>query len=261
MRRAAYLIAVLGACLAGCQPTNPLGSSSAPSQSLNVAGVKEIDDGELILSPPSTVSTGGTRFAGITTAYGSGGASSISPIHSLGASSCPGANCRGIGYEDFRGVGGTNGDFYGDFFIRYMGVKGPDPSNDYSHMTINFSASGATERDLSNYKGIVFWARGHGNFSVNLVARKPGDGLSPANPPAGFPYADWNFYLKIFGNELAGDVEWKEIVVYFSDMVQMYGLAVDLQTVKAGAIGLQFDQQSPYTHDFKLDVDYVRLFK
>lgn len=175
----------------------------------------------------------------------------------LGSNLCPGGNC--INTPNYRGVGGPNGDFTNDYFLRYRGHKGPDPSLDYNSLQLKFSASGATEHDMSGYQGFAFWARGHGNFSVNIVARMPIDGIAPT-VIAGAPYSGWNFYLKRFGKELNGDTEWKQISVRFSEMVQEYGLASDLPTVVKRMTGLQFDQQVPVTADFQLDLDYIYFF-
>jgi hypothetical protein len=154
---------------------------------------------------------------------------------------------------NYRGIGGPNGNFTTDYFVRWAGYKGPDASLDYSSLQMNWG----TERDLSGYRGISFWARGHGSFAVNLVAHNVVDGLVPIRPNS---YNGWNFYLRRFGGELNGDTEWKEIIVYFDQMVQEYGLAADLPTVLKYVTGLQFDQQSPYTANFQLDLDYVRFF-
>lgn len=275
--------------LAGCGQ-NPLGSSTNQTMPvLGFAAVSEVDDPVqpgLLYSPTWVSGTAGTRVllfaaSGGNVSFSSGGVSNLyagpslpgSPNGTwghgaaplvLGPSSwlCPSMNCSGT--PNYRGVGGAKGDFASDFFLRYQGHKGPDPSLDYSSVQMKFSTAGASEFDVRGFRGIVFWARGHGNFSVNLVARKPNDFISPAypTPPLGVPpYSDWNFYMRRFGSELNGDEQWKEIVVYFDDMVQDYGLAVDIEKVKKAATGLQFDQQAPYTADFRLDLDYVRLFR
>lgn len=264
--RFALIVLATALTMVGCTQPNPLGSvAGVAPPPLNYNGVAEIDDGELLFRPTNAgvpapqvpkYSTGApAQIGNITWSSGLPNSTINTPVF-FGSANC-GGNC--LGNAVFRGVGGPLGNFNNDYFLRYAGIKGSNPSTDYSSIKINFSQGGTLERDLSDYLGIVFWARGTGNFAVNLVGRKPGDGAGPMPPdPA---YSDWNFYLRRFGNELNGNEQWKEIVVYFSDMVQEYGLAVDIEKVKRKATGLQFDQQAPYTRNFQLDIDYVRLFK
>jgi hypothetical protein len=159
---------------------------------------------------------------------------------------CPSGSCAGT--VKYRGAGGPTGDYSNDYFVRWRGFKGANASADYASMVMQFKSGGAAA-DISVYRGFTFWARGHGNFAVNI------DGAQPD------PYSGYNLYLKRFGAELNGDEQWKQIIVYFSEMVQEYGQAADKPNVLKKAAGLQFDQQSPYTSNFQLDVDYVRFFK
>lgn len=250
--------AALGLLLTACQPS-PLGlGPTAQMPSMGYGGVQEINDGELIFSPQSTTpSPPIPRFITGGIAFGAGAPSTIQAKKYYGPVDCPGLNCRDV--PNSRGIGGPNGDFSNDYFYRYAGFKGPNPSTHYSNLKFNFTPNGGTGVDIRAYRGVVFWARGHGNFAVNLMGRLPGDGIAPAT--TNYAYSDYNFYLRRFGTELNGDVQWKEIVVYFTDMVQEFGLAMDLNTVLSKTTGLQFDQQLPYTPNFQLDLDYIRLFK
>jgi hypothetical protein len=246
-------------CLNACQP-NPLGLAPVESSTVGVtfAGVSETATTGLIFSPATasaslvgggiiSTSRGGASkvFSGPSSvAFPDGVFGTGSTALIIGSANCPGLNCGTS--PKYRGIGGASANFSNDFFVRWAGFKGPSASDDWSSLQFNFPG----ETDLRGYRGVVFWARGHGNFSVNLAA----------SLAAGGPYTGYNFYLRRFGNELNGDAEWKEIIVYFDQMVQEYGLAANLPTVLSRTTGLQFDQQSPYTANFQLDLDYVRFF-
>ena len=267
---------LLGVLTSGCQvnPMAPTPAAILPTGLTNIAQM-EVGGTNVFFSPTSIApSPVCPMFLTATFAYSSGGLSNVyskpgpaegtqnhgTGIVYLGSSLCPGNNC--IATPNYRGVGGPKGDFNNDYFLRYRGHKGPDPTNDYNSLQLKFSPAGNVEHDMSNYQGFIFWARGHGNFSVDLAARmngNPGDFIAPTIL-SGAPYSGWNFYLKRFGKELNGDTEWKQISVRFSEMVQEYGLASDLPTVLRRMTGLQFDQQVPITADFQLDLDYIYFF-
>lgn len=201
--------------------------------------------------PSSALNPDGTNFGGGGAAwYGGATVLLLGPYTWL----CPTGTC--INTPKYRGVGGPNGNYTSDYFIRWNGYKGTDASLDFSSVQMNFGAGDGVPKDVSAYTGIVFWARGHGNFAINLAAK---NGLNTVPGPVQ-PYTGWNFYLRRFGAELNGDEDWKQIIVYFSDMVQEYGLAADKQAVLENLSGLHFDQQSPYTSNFQLDIDYVQFF-
>lgn len=259
--------------LGGCQTPMDLGSSAGEAPSLGYTAVKEVTDSSTLFAPRSAApATMVPAFPGGTAKVQCGsqgniwrdpfgtslasGTSITVPLAGPTLAWCPSGSCADKPL--LRGVGGPNGDFIQDFFARYAGTKGPDPSLGYNNFAITFSSTGLVEKDLSGYRGVIFWARGHGNFAVSLVARSGVDGAPQPLAPA--PYTDWNFYLARFGGQLAGDEAWKEVVIYFSDMVQEYGLATDLTNVQRRATGLLFDQQAPVQTDFRLDLDYVRLF-
>jgi hypothetical protein len=146
------------------------------------------------------------------------------------------------------GIGGPS-----DPFVRWQGVKGPDASQDYSSFTMYFAGTQVNYNvQAQGYRGFIFFARGSGNFGVSLSAGNPGDGYSG-------PYSGYNFYIKMFGNELDAN-SWRQITVLFSEMVQLYGTATDINSVLRQAWGLQFEQQPPLQAEFSLDVDYVRFF-
>lgn len=284
MRNASFCaLALLGLVLGSCQ-VNAVGLGAPPTGTLPFVGIAETagPDEALVFAPTSGISPGSVAFGSGGIVYmGCGGATKLKPGQASVSNPeglalttnytvtpllmgpfpglCPSNNCKSL--PAYRGVGGPAGDFANDYFVRFAGYKGPNASTDYGNMTLRFSSGGGVPYDISAYRGIIFWARGHGNFAVSLAGRKPGDGLSPPVTPATAAYQDWNFYLRRFGNELNGDEQWKQIIVFFSDMVQEYGLAVDLNNVLKKCTGLQFDQQAPYTADFRLDVDYVRFFK
>jgi hypothetical protein len=154
------------------------------------------------------------------------------------------------------GVGGLTGDPAIDPYLCWEGRKfGGNTSLDYANISVYFNAvrSPHPSLDLRKYKGFTFYAKGTGNFGVGLIAGANG----------GPPYMDYNVYEKMFSDQLAGPDKWRQIVVYFTDMQQMFlgkGYA-DLDAVLAEAVGLQFQQESPVTTDFRLDLDYIRFFR
>jgi hypothetical protein len=281
--RLALIITALAGGLSGCG-TNPLGSSASQSLPAGVAplAVTEQNASNVVFRP-----TGGT-FPLLTPAFGGQGltlsmgrfsyvyrgqstlanpdgfimggggldwyggqfALLLGPYSHL----CPTGNCKDL--PKYRGVGGPNGDFNSDYFVRWRGRKGSDAALDFSSLQMNFGAGDGTARDLSMYRGLVFWARGHGNFAVSLAGK---NGLN-AVVGSVQPYTGWNFYLRRFGTELNGDTEWKQIIVFFDDMVQEYGLAADKQLVIQNASGLHFAQEAPFTEFFQLDLDYIQFF-
>jgi len=267
--------ALVGWTLTACTQSNPLASPAGGVQAgLAWNSSREMVVADLFFSPTSnspntlppiggtaiTMGMGGkskARFGNASVTFPNGNLLGGLGVHTSGnvlivgphtfapfTTLCPSFNCRD--YAPARGIGGVNGDFASDFFMRYTGYKGPSPAYDYSSVQMPFAGA---PRDMSAYRGIIFWARGEGNFAVNLNGNQPD------------PYSGYNLYLKRFGNELAGRDEWKEIIVYFEEMVQEYGLAADKANVLKKVTGLQFDQQAPYTADFQLDLDYIRFFK
>jgi len=277
------LILLLNSC-SDCKCSLAPGAGATAPTGMTYLAQQEVTGPNVFFRPVDFITTSSLpviaptspMFGGAAFAFSSGGASRVFSGATVGNPNgtsgngtavvymgpkpqmCPTLNCRDI--LNYRGAGGPNGDFSFDYFLRYRGHKGPDPSNDYNSLQMKFSATGATEYDLSGYQGFVLWARGTGNFSVNLVSRKPGDFIVPAVPAGGFPYSGWNFYLRRFGSELNGNDDWKQVIVYFKDMIQEYGLAADLNTVIKRATGLQFDQQVPVSADFQLDLDYIYFF-
>jgi hypothetical protein len=108
--------------------------------------------------------------------------------------------------------------------------------------------------DLSCYRGFMFYARGNGNFGVQFAATGKKTGQAG-------PYTDYNYYEYVFGPQMS-PTSWKQFVVNFDDpnFAQLYGASVDKALVIQKATGLQFIQETPYTQNFKLDLDYIRFF-
>lgn len=284
MVRIALPALLIGALFsASCQP-NPLGLApavSSPAGITTLAVVETVVPGLVFMPnatfPPKTTAAYGNanmvysmgRYSSVRqgpssapnpdgTNFGGGGAAWYGgpTVLLLGpyAWLCPSGTC--LNTPKYRGIGGPNGDYSADYFVRWQGHKGTDASLDFSSVQMNFGPGDGVPKDVSNYRGVVFWARGHGNFAINLAAK---NGLNTVTGSVQ-PYTGWNFYLRRFGNELNGDEDWKQIIVYFTDMVQEFGLAADKQLVLENISGLHFDQQSPYTQEFQLDIDYVQFF-
>lgn len=267
MRSKALLIGVVaaGALLAQSCAKNPL-ASSAPgglNNGTTYAYVNEALTGDVLFAPQSaTDKTCRLPNFGGPLVYSWGGASKVGIKSSSGtpvfATVLP-ANATGANFygqtppttDVLLYTGGVGGPL--DYFVRWTGYKGPDASLDYSSFTMYFAGSQVSfDVKARGYRGFIFFARGTGNFGVSLSAGNPGDGYAG-------PYNGYNFYIKMFGNELDAN-NWRQITVQFSEMQQLYGSAVDINDVLKAAWGLQFEQQPPLTPDFKLDVDYVRFF-
>jgi len=155
--------------------------------------------------------------------------------------------------------GGTN-----DYYVRWAGcfncpVWGqslggiPNSSTDYDSFEVLMTTALGPGFDISNYKGFTFYARGTGDFAVNLVSGSTSTGQTG-------PYEGYNYYLYMFNNQLAGNQQWKQVTVYFSQMVQTYGTSTDINLVLQQFYGLIFNQQPPLNDNYQLDVDYIRFF-
>jgi len=154
---------------------------------------------------------------------------------------------------DAMGVNGTQATK--DFYIRWEGQKvGANNSFDYANITMYFNSLRAPHAgmDMRHYQGFSFYARGKGNFGVGLTAGNAG----------GLPYKDYNVYELVFGDQLIDENRWRQVVVYFQDMKQLYlGKGyVNINDVLANLSGIQFQQETPVTLDYVLDLDYIRFF-
>lgn len=150
------------------------------------------------------------------------------------------------------GIGGPLGDFLNSYYLQFRGIHGSNSSSDYCSLVMNFQPGGAPV-NLSCDHGFTFWAKGYGNFGVQLAATCTCSGQSSG------AYKDFNFYEYDFGTNLSPN-QWKQFQVNFTQMQQMYGLGTDLAGVIREATGIQFIQETPYVSPFELDVDYVRFF-
>ncbi len=233
---------------------NPYDSSAGGvNNGTTYLGVIEAQSSNTFFAPTSatvTATNGGGPIL-----YSWGGASktvigSMAPVPQ-DITLCP-IPCSNIWMRNGDGIGGPSGNFgSNDYYIRWAGHKGGDPSLDFSSMTMYIFGNQIPSPALADnhYQGFIFFARGHGNFYVSLAGAETGD-----------PYTGYNFYTKGFGTELTGDNSWHQITVLFSEMTQLYGQAADINNVLKKCYGLQFDQQPPLVADFQLDVDYVRFF-
>lgn len=262
-KRMKVVALLVTAALAGCSPQNPMGPApgGAMTNGTSYQAIKEVLTSDVLFSPSLNSPTVGWNTT-VSPAFGG-------PIqYSLGGSSAvylgptvPGTYTPSGGNLQSTtialgspGIGGVNGDYVNDHYIRWAGFKGPDASADFSSMSFFFKGS-AVDYSLSGhgYRGFIFFARGIGNFSVSIAG-----GNGPAGP---YGLGAFNFYSKVFGGELAGPTQWKQITVLFSEMTQLYGQAADLNTVLGKATGLEFSQEAPISSNFQLDVDYIRFFK
>jgi len=155
--------------------------------------------------------------------------------------------------SDALGVGSTQAAR--DFYIRWEGHKvGANNSFDYANITMYFNSLRAPHSglDMRKYQGFSFYARGKGNFGVGLNAGNAG----------GLPYKDYNVFELVFGDQIIDENRWRQVVIYFQDMKQLYlGKGyVNINDVLANLSGIQFQQETPVTQDFVLDIDYVRFF-
>jgi hypothetical protein len=258
------LLAALG--LAACTQ-NPLGpvpgnapiANSQPGVT-GLFGVK-VTQGPSVLYAPQTQLAGAksnaafnpscdpTKFGGGQIIYSCGGNSGVyDGANTLHSGSTYIANPLVLS----PGIGGPAGDFQASWFQRWSGLRGPNPSSDYNSMKLLIRPGGGPI-DLSCYRGFSFYARGNGNFGVQLVAT----GVKTQDGPG--PYLDWNFYESVFGPQLSPG-SWKQFIINFSDLQQLYGASVDLNAVIASATALQFTQESPFAARFTLDVDDVQFY-
>jgi hypothetical protein len=271
-RRAAIVVALLGVLALGACTQNPLstGPSGNPMAPLVTGqtgyfGVAEVLNANVVYSPPNNATTttyamfhpscsaaDATAFGGGLVQYSWGGTSQV-----MTSVSAPGLAAQG-GIASIQssslilrtpGIGGLNGDFQNDYYVHFEGYKGPNASTDFCSLVVNLFPGANTFADLSCYRGFIFYARGNARFGVQLSAPKC----------ASCPYKDYNFYEYIFGDQLSQS-SWKEFVVNFTDMQQQYGASVDFNGVVKEVTALQFIQETPYTQNFKLDVDYIRFF-
>ena len=150
------------------------------------------------------------------------------------------------------GIGGPLGDFNNSYYLVFKGIHGTNSSTDYCSTVMNFQP-GSAPVNLSCDHGFTFWAKGFGNFGVQLAATCTCSGQSSG------AYKDFNFYEYDFGSSLSRNT-WKQYQVNFTQMQQMYGLGTDMAPVLQQATGIQFIQESPYVSPFELDIDYVRFF-
>ena len=258
MRRILPLL-LLGAALAFSSCTcvrNPYDSSGAGhNNGTQYLGLIEASSPNVFFAPTSAVSvTPAVTSIGGPIFYSWGGASktvigSLAPAQQ-DISVCP-IPCGDTWMRNGDGIGGPSGNFgSNDYYIRWAGHKGGDPTLDFSSMTL-YLFGNQTPYNLASlgYHGLIFFASGHGNFYVSLAGDNTGN-----------PYSGYNFFTKGFGTELTGDNSWHQITVTFSDMTQLYGQAADINNVLSKCYGLQFDQQPPLVADFQLDIDYVRFF-
>lgn len=150
-------------------------------------------------------------------------------------------------------------DNYVRFTGKYTGIGLPNGGTAYDELQIFYHGNAGPGVDVSHYQGFSFYTRGTGNFSVCLIS-----GSQSGSPPAPGPYIQLNFYQYLFNNYLTGSPQWRQVVVYFQDMTQTYGLATNLQQVLQNFYGLQFQQLgSPgpaVDENVWLDVDYIRFF-
>jgi hypothetical protein len=263
MRHLWLAVLLGGAVIAGCV-RNPVGPGPSGILLNNVTtynGVIEQPSPDVLFSPGSVTEVA-TSFGG-PIQYSWGGAS-LTTLLSTAPTAVAGngpssdiwiktgtlASAPGPHQVIFQnGIGGPSGNLsLYDYYIRWAGFKGPNASLDYSSMSMYIIGSGIPY-DLTRYKGFLFYARGHGNFEVTLSGNS-----------SGVPYSALNFYSYNFGPSLTGDDQWHEYLVQFTDMIQTYGQAADLNGVLKQCYGLQFDQLAPLTPNFQLDVDYVRFF-
>ncbi len=255
MRRL-WALSLIGVALAFSSCTcvkNPYEAGAGVNNGAVSHGLVEIASPNTFFAPTNVTQTT-TIFGGPIT-YSWGGVSTVATKLSeptpAAASTCP-PPCFNIWMPNGDGIGGPTGNFGPqDYYIRYAGHKGGDPSLDFSSMTTYLVGNQIPTGLLAQrgYQGFIFFARGHGNFEVSLAGNNTGD-----------PYSGYNFYTAQFGNELTGDSSWHQITVHFSDMVQLYGQAADIHNVLTKCYGLQFDQAPPVVADFQLDVDYIRFF-
>jgi hypothetical protein len=268
------ILALLGGLsMSGCT-SNPMGTAPGPSPLATATagvtgyfGVTEVMNNSVLYSPTTagSVLTNPTFQPGCALAPGgTGGTISYSFGGNSGVyiSTAPGIlqffGQPGVVSPNLNvmlgtpGIGGPMGDFKNDYYLIWRGHQGPNASTDYNSLVINFAAGTYTTFNLSCSRGFMFYARGNGNFGVQL-------GATGAKTTGYGPYTDYNYYEYDFGSQLS-PTEWKQFVVNFSDMQQMYGQAVDLQGVLKNAFGLGFLQETPYVQTYELDVDYIRFF-
>jgi hypothetical protein len=254
MRRILPLL-LIGAGLAFSSCTcvrNPYEAGAGTNNGTTYLGIKEAASPNVLFAPTSAGMT--STSLGGPIAYSWGGTSKTgtmaSPTMPVDISLCP-IPCLSILMKNGDGIGGPTGNFgASDYYVRWFGHKGGDPTLDFSSMTMYLFGNQIAFNLLPyGYHGLIFFARGHGNFYVSLAGLNTGD-----------PYSGYNFFTKGFGTELTGDGSWHQITVNFSDMTQLYGQAADIHNVLGKCYGLQFDQQPPLVPDFQLDIDYVRFF-
>ncbi len=257
--RVRVMLLVLAAISVGACAKNPMGSSAGAaglSNGTSYAYVNQVLTNDVMFSPsgPADTSTRAPKFGGPIT-YSWGGVSRTE-IAASGGVDVTSAGAVGLGFAPpttniLLKTGGIGGP--ADYFVRWRGFKGGDASVDYSSFVMYFTGNQVNfNLKATGYRGFTFFARGKGNFYVALSA-----GAIPSGQTG--PYQAYNFYSKQFGNELDPN-NWRQITVLFTELVQLYGAAVDLNNVLLQSWGLQFEQQPPLVSDFELDVDYIRFF-
>lgn len=238
---------------------NPLGSSAGAGPTNNGTtynGVVEAAGPNVIFSPGSA-SELTTKWGGVID-YSWGGASQVligGVLTGIGAPPvCPNGTTSAVLDMRSPGIGGSDGKFNPstDYYIHFEGYKGPSAACDYNSLVVAFKAGTNVDVDLTQYHGFIFYARGTGNWGVQV------SGLGVKTGQAG-PYSDFNYYERVFGTELS-KTTWKQITVKWSDLQQLYGQAVDKTAALQKSVSLQFVQETPFTSNFTLDLDYIRLF-
>ncbi|GEM_PF-5695725 len=211
-----------------------------------------------VLSYAYTKTHGPNRYKALSGSYGPDPSNNFSYLRLYGHNAAgtyysPSMGVTTAPVSDALGVGGTQADR--DFYVRWEGHKvGANNSFDYANITFYFNSIRAPHSGLNllDYHGFSFYARGKGNFGVGLNAGNAG----------GLPYKDYNVFELVFGDQLIDETRWRQVVVYFQDMKQLYlGKGyVNINDVLANLSGIQFQQETPVTEDFVLDLDYIRFF-
>lgn len=253
------LAGLAGLTLLACAK-NPLGSSagSGPvNNGTSYMGVAEVVTADVLFSPNS--STEITAKSGAAIKYSWGGASKVDipGFGSMGAGApftCPASAQSTVLDLRSPGIGGPDGTFNPatDYYLHFSGFKGPSSACDYNSLYMALKPGAYVDVDLTKYRGFIFFARGTGNWGVQIE----GHGLKTGQSG---PYADFNYYERVFGSELSPST-WKQITVNWADLQQLYGQHVDLQAALAKSTALQFVQEAPFTSNFTLELDYIRFF-
>ena len=241
------LFAGLAGCVNYSDPTK-----SGPPNPVAYQGVKE-DISPAVLkdllyiadTPTSTITNisfqpGCDGFvvtaAGGSIFYNLGG---VSGVYDTGHTAAPIYAPNGLNFQDtqilltastlnYPGVGGPNGDFSNCYFLQFKGRKGPNAATDYDGLDINLVAGNQVPADISCYRGFIFFARGNGNWGVQLITPK---------------ITAYNYYEDVFGSQLSASSG--RNLFNFSDMQQLFGQHVDLYPVPPDHLPAPVPARSP----------------